>query len=282
MRKIIFNIAILLLIFISSCNKEEPIPAYIRINQINFITDYATKGSSSNKIVDAWVYVDGKSVGTFELPVTFPVLAEGTKDIIVYPGIKENGISVTRIQYPFYNIFEQKQSLVPAEITVLNPVTDYVPSADFAWIEDFEGSGISLCDTMGSDTTMKLITDKNIVFERNGCGGVFLSGNNIFYQGITCNKYVLSVPCRAFLELDYKCNKFFAVGIVAYSSSNILGQVSSGIINAKETWNKIYMNLSNEINLFPNATSFAIYFAMLNTDTSTPAYLYLDNIKLIH
>src|SRR3989337_3990814 len=90
-----------------ACNKEEPIPSYIHIDAINLSTNYTIEGSSSNKILNAWIYIDDQSVGAFELPCTVPVLAVGSHEIKIQAGIKENGIDATRIYYPFYEIVKQ-------------------------------------------------------------------------------------------------------------------------------------------------------------------------------
>jgi len=46
------------LLLLYSCNKEEPIPAYIHIDKIDLKTNYSIQGSNSHKIIDAWIYVD--------------------------------------------------------------------------------------------------------------------------------------------------------------------------------------------------------------------------------
>jgi len=52
-------------------NPAEPIPSYIHIDKIDLTTDYSSQGTSSNKITDAWIYVDNELIGAFEMPVTF-------------------------------------------------------------------------------------------------------------------------------------------------------------------------------------------------------------------
>src|SRR3954471_3898254 len=86
------------LLAFSGCNKEEPIPVYVHIEKISLVANpdgfvnsvTGDEGSLSSKISDAWVYVDEQLVGCFELPVTFPVLAEGTHTVKIRAGIKVN------------------------------------------------------------------------------------------------------------------------------------------------------------------------------------------------
>jgi len=276
----------LFFILFISCNKEEPIPAYIHIDNIQLTTATdGSQGSSSHKIMDAWIYVDDQLVGTFEMPATFPVVTtEGTHTIKIFAGIKENGISETRIPYPFYTIFQQDVYLKLGEKTTLSPSTTYYSGTDFTWMQDFEGSSTGLGDSINTDTAMQIITDPNIVFEKTGCGEVFLTGNKTAYNGSTINKFVLPTGASAvFLELNYNCNTDFNVGIIAYASNgSLLGQDISLSLRPTDGWNKVYVNLSTEISAYSTAKDFGIFFSMLKNPDLSTSYFYLDNVKLVN
>src|SRR5688500_13907587 len=95
------------LLLISGCKKTvnpEEIPSYLYIDKINLQT-LAGEGTSKQDITDAWVYVQGQAIGVFELPARIPVLAEGNPEVWVYAGIKKDGISSTRVKYPFFKPF---------------------------------------------------------------------------------------------------------------------------------------------------------------------------------
>jgi hypothetical protein len=272
-----------ILILFASCNKEERIPAYIHIDKIALITAYANVGSNSNKIVDAWIYIDGQLAGTYELPCTIPVLYEGSHSVMVLPGIKENGISETRIPYPFYDKYEETVTFVPGQITTISPTTVYSQGADFSWLEDFEGSH-GICDNVGTpDTIMSIIHPPEDVFEMSGSGAVVLAAGHTSYFGITCNKYVLpQAGAPVFLELNYKCNTDLNVGIVGYSGTTIDVQSISLTLRPTSGWNKVYINLTTEVTNATNSTQFAIFFSMLKNPDLTTSYFYLDNVKLIN
>lgn len=267
------------------CNKEEAIPAYVHIDTITFSTTYSSQGSSSHKILDAWVYIDDQLVGAFELPCTFPVLfPEGNHQIKILPGIKENGISETRIPYPFYERYEQTINLIPGEVTQVNPSTVYIQSASFTWMEDFEGAVPSICDSLNSDTVIQKIVTPADVFELTGSGGIFLSGADKKYLGTSCNTYTLpKAGAAVFLELNYKCNTDFNVGLRGYNSNNTIDiQTISLILRATNGWNKTYINLTKDIAGTSNSTKFAIFFSMVKNDIAATSYIYLDNVKLIN
>ena len=69
----------------SSCeiyNPAEPIPAYIHIDKITLAKNYSgfpnsstgDEGSLSNKITDAWVYIDEQLIGCFVSSILIPLL----------------------------------------------------------------------------------------------------------------------------------------------------------------------------------------------------------------
>lgn len=267
-----------------SCNKEEPIPSYIRIDNIYLTTNYSVQGSNSSKILDAWIYVDDQLIGGFEMPCTVPVLAEGSHEIKIRAGIKENGIAETRIYYPFYEIITQTVTLTRGQITTLNPTTTYSQFADFTWLEDFTSASPSICDTVNSDTVIKQTTVPSEVFEGTGSGVVVLGSGTTGYIGVSCNKYALPKDgSPVFLEMNYNCNTEFSVGIVGYTSNNTLDvQWTSLTLNPTSGWNKVYVNLTNSIAVGTNSTKFGIFFSMAKDANLSTSYFYLDNVKLVN
>src|SRR6266481_1051492 len=87
---------------VASCNiinPAEPIPSYLQVDNITLHTDLSTQGSSSSKISDVWVTVDGLVQGIYELPAKFPLLFDGSHRVQLKGGIILNGISDTRAPY---------------------------------------------------------------------------------------------------------------------------------------------------------------------------------------
>ena len=275
----------LLVFFFEACKKlnpEEPIPAYIHIEKITLKTDYQKQGTNAAKISDAWVYIDEQLIGCFELPVTFPVLYEGTHQIKVRAGIKVNGIAATRSPYPFYEIFVQKAELKKNERLTLQPVVSYTSFAKFNFMENFDGVGIMLAPgPAGTADTMKQTFDKKMVFEGNGSGITRLKPNQATFQCISNTSYVLpSGGAPVFLEFNYKCNHSFIAGIYAHTNTNTTVVPVLGI-NPSENWNKMYVYLTPSVSGATNATDFNIYFSMLN-DNSENLELLIDNLKLVY
>ena len=282
-----FLVLAIFLLALSSCeliNPDEGIPSYIQIDTITLSTDYAAEGSASHKITDAWVYVDDELVGAYELPATIPVLNSGSHKITINAGIKMNGIAATRIPYPFYESYEVTTDLFPDSAISLEPNVNYYSSTTFAWKEDFESPGYTLEITSISDTILNRVSGTADVFEGNS-SGLFsmLNPPHILFECKTINEYALPKGgTPVFLELNYKCNNTFRIGIFA-NEAGLSTQVPQTIlINKSENWNKIYVNLTNEVSLFVNAINYNIYFGVIPDEGNPEPIVYVDNIKLIY
>jgi hypothetical protein len=278
----------------TSCNlynPAEPVPAYIHIQKISVTTDASVEGSNSSKITDAWVYIDGKLVGIYELPATFPVIAEGSHQLLIKAGIKVNGISATRAPYPFYDSYKQTITLTAGTTSHIQPVVQYVSGIDWSgpniWMENFEDNdGIKLMESpTGSDTNMVRFTSAAAhpdVFEGIGSGIVHVSAAYPKFENINDLPVVLPRgDSPVFLELDYKCNYDFVVGIFAHDNSGS-NQYKVINVNASPNWNKIYIYMSPTVSAATNAVDYNVFVGMLNTSGSNGLYLALDNIKLVH
>ncbi|MBN8703901.1 MAG: hypothetical protein J0M08_12610 [Bacteroidetes bacterium] len=262
----------------SKLNKDEPIPCYIRINTINLLTNYPSQGSSTNKFTDAWVYVDDKIIGIFELPVVFPVIAtEGIHEIKIRAGIKNNGVNNTRVVYPVCDYYTTNTYLFTDSVIVLNPTVTYFPTTTFKWLEDFEGASLSFTKAASSDTIIKAGTSE--VFEGLKSGLVELGANDNYFEAISNQSYSLPASGRpVYLEFNYHATQSFEVGVYVNNASI---QASAIVLNPTESWNKMYLHLTPIISSSNYTGPFKIYFK-INKSTSDGAKLLLDNIKLVH
>ena len=119
---------IILLVFNFSCqiiDRPEKAPSFIQIDDFQFSISNNNQGTSSEKITDAWIYLNGNLEGAYELPATIPLHYEGIQELSIYPGIKRNGISADRKKYPFYTQFDTTINLIPDSILLLQPTTKY-------------------------------------------------------------------------------------------------------------------------------------------------------------
>ncbi len=277
-----------LVVMLPSCeviNPDEGIPSYIQIDTITLSTNYAEEGTASHKITDVWVYVDDQPIGTYELPATIPVLQSGSHKITINAGIKMNGIAATRIKYPFFEPYEITTELFSDSIITLQPDVHYSSFTTFAWLEDFESVGYTMEITSASDSTLNRVSNNPDVFEGTS-SGLFVLRNppHDLFECKTINEYTLVKQGKAvFLELNYKCNNHFSIGIFENEFGGVSNQVPQTIqINPSENWNKIYVNLTNEVNLFANAINYNIYFGVLPDEGNPQPEVYIDNVKLVY
>lgn len=283
----------------SSCNRFEgsqEIPSYIYVDKFLLTTNYAIEGSASHNITDVWVYVDDDLRGCYELPATVPLLDRGKHKISLYPGIKLNGISKTRVVYPFYKPYIVEDfELEEKRVDTLHPSVTYY-SADegstitFRYIEDFERT-VSLENDEESDTTI-------IRTERDDAGNWNDAFNNSHYSGYvwlgetpegdTIDYFCLlseeykDLPNQGnnvMLEIDYKCDEVFQVGL-QYKISGVVKYPLYNV-NPSQTWNKIYLNLGPRITELQEAEWFKFYITG-STAPGSESEFYFDNIKLIY
>ena len=272
-------------LLISCDTKQEPIPAYIHIDKFT-LTTQTGEGTNSQKISDAWVYIDEKLIGAFELPVTFPVLYEGEHQLRIRAGIKVNGIAATRAPYPFYTHHVSLINLKAGEKLTINPSISYVNGTHFSFMENFDNVGILFANSpSGTDTSVQQIfsTSNPNVFEGAGSGIVYLTNTKTFFEAVSNTSYALpkgSAP--VFLEMNYKCNKEFVVGMFIHSFGNTQ-KIAVLTLNPSETWNKSYLYLTPVISAGGNnATDYNMFFGMINNIGSDSLSLLLDNVKLVY
>lgn len=283
-------VALFLFLALVSCNKfegDQTVPAYIRIDTISVNTDYFSQGSNTHRITDAWVYVNDQLIGAFELPATIPVLARGRQKLEIRPGIKLNGIGGTRVPYPFYQPYiVTDYNFIEDSIRSILPVTSYYNTITFAWLEDFEGSSISIEKTSQSDTSIYQTSPINnpeaYLSDFSSYSGIVnLTTEKNSFKLSSFNAFILpGLGSPVMLEVDYKCTQSFGVGMFAEISGTIV-DIPLIVVNKSEKWNKIYINLGPNVSTYTSASNFKIYFESSMTGEDDAQY-YFDNIKLIY
>jgi hypothetical protein len=284
---------LIFIVFLNSgCYKfegDQTIPAYIRIDTVLINSYYPEEGSNSSNITDVWIYVNDNIEGIYELPAVIPVLANGTQKLDIRPGIKINGISSTRVPYPFYKpLLYENFNFVPDSVTNLkNQVTTYFPDLTFAWMEDFESSSISLEESPASDTIIQKTEPKNnpeaYLSENSRYSGVvYLTDERPIYSAATYSSYPMPKQgSPVVLEIDYKTNNYLNTGLLIRETSGYK-KVPLVILNHSAEWNKIYINLGPNLSLHPQASEYRIYFEAGLDHGKTSSTIYLDNLKVIH
>jgi hypothetical protein len=284
MRLLSFIIAALGLMMWGSCNiinPEEKTPTYVRVDSFRFLPqNYSLYGTSSHKITSVWAYFNNQLIGSFDLPATFPVIADKPGQLLLYPGIDFNGLKDLESTYPFYTFDSLTLNPQPGQVITPDAKTGYTTSAKMVWREDFElGNSFS---KFNGDTGLVKTTDPANVFEGSGAGYILLKNANGISENISSNNPAFQATAgqNIFLELNYKCSIPFQVGLEAdYTNGNISTEYIGGV-NAKDTWNKIYINLNDFVNAHSGANYHVIIRASLDNGVSS-GWVLVDNLKVI-
>jgi hypothetical protein len=274
------------MLVIVSCKEDlsDGIPAYIRIDNITVIdtTDNRsiTDTNSYRNIIDAWVRINGIKKGVYELPANFPVLNNGDVEVKIFAGIKGNGINTQRISYPFYYSNTINTTLMPDSVTIINPIVSVKENIS-GQFDDFENSVSFSYDSC--------------CFQRltNGPYGYYGSltlsdSDSISITEISYKDYPLrfdNVPQNGsptYMELDYKCNTSFVVGVYINFPNSLPLEKGLLWVNPKEDWNKIYIDLTQTVSEAIGAETFSVFIKMQRDSNLDESKLDFDNIRIIH
>jgi len=273
------------LIVLTSCEKfkgDQEVPGYLSIDSITVTTDYALQGSASHNVTDAWVYVDGELIGTFEMPAKFPVLQNGVHKVTIMPGIKKNGIASTRAVYDFYAPITFNKKFGIDSVTRLNTLrTTYAPNSNFLWKEDFEGTAIKL-DTTNRSTVPVKLTPEGSPLTIEGLHSAMMITDSVhdFAEAESHDAFVIPLS-PVYLELNYNINTVITVGVILTGPYVF---VQSPVVNLNITNNKskkIYIDLSPALNSVVGSDHFRVYFNGFKDKSLKQGVIILDNIKVV-
>ena len=86
---------------------------------------------------------------------------------------------------------------------------------------------------------------------------------------------------NVYLELDYRCNTRFLVGIFANFTIFSITERYNGLY-PKDDWNKIYIDLTSSVSESVGAESFKIFFGMKRDFSIDENIVDLDNIRIVY
>lgn len=275
-------------LFFQACdfiNPEEDVPAWVTINQINMSGKYGV-GQKPVKITDAWVFVDDKLLGAFELPAKFPVLSAGEHQIAIQGGIEINGIASTRSYYPFYETHRQTINLEEGkEFTALDTVSvSYMSIARFMFSETFDSTVLQLDKISTSDTNIIRTNDEAIRYRDDGVysGIVNLDDINSSFEIVNTNNIRYDgYEIPVFLEMNYNAEIEFSVGLYVMVSSSSSVRYEHIKIKPTSEWNKIYINFTPKLNEYYAPVYFKIFISGTKGSNTGNAKLLFDNIRLV-
>jgi len=275
-------------LFTASCNfinPDEKEPAYIYIDQFSFSTDPG-EGTENQKFTEIWAYANDQVVGVYDVPAMIPIVHEGNTNLSFFAGIKNFGLSDSRIIYPFVKGYRLTKNLKPLQIDTIRPSFAYFDDLSINQ-KDWDLTTPSIIGLSSNQGELLIEDDPTKVFEGNRCGYFRLpsGGTNLSFKDD--ENLDLESGVITFLELNYSCNSKFAVGLSVREGSidrrsliSIINPTTSS--TSSPQWNKIYIDLGLVIRDNPSASFFEVYFESVPDTPGNAIDLYLDNMKIIH
>lgn len=273
------------LLFLLSCSKKNPDPTWIKINEWNLISNKTNKeGELSHNFSNAYIEIDDKTIGFFELPIQLPLLETGKHTIKIFPVVLNNGISASKTIYPFCVPYKLDIELNQNKTLTINPQTSYYTDCTF-WIEDFEDAGIKLKSESGFEDLFSMDNNQKYLKYGNNYGKILVTKENPIWQGKTNTNSSLPAGKNIYLELDYLNTENLLTGVFIsnYSGMSYNPNVT---LNAQDKanlrWKKVYIDLRQMISYSINGSIFEQYFNVINSSNIDTNFVLLDNIKLIY
>lgn len=272
------------------CVQNNPDPAWLEVTEWTLESNAINvnnEGELTHNFSDAWVYIDNKLIGVFEIPFKIPVLVSGESEITLYPTIKDNGISATKRIYPFVDPYIITANLVQNQTLTINPVTQYKNNIQInLW--DFEDPNNDLEEGGNSSVTSFVDNDPAIIGANNGSGYLTANFTDLEPQWQATNAggpvVLPKQGSEVYLEIDYHNTIGLITGVVAIEPGAATGNVNV-ILNPQDPnevkWKKIYIDLSTIVSGYPSATGYYMSYDAILPDSLSSAQINLDNIKLI-
>ncbi|MCU0319369.1 MAG: hypothetical protein MUE88_04760 [Flavobacteriales bacterium] len=271
-------------VLLVGCTKTEDVPSYLEIPVFGMTTEPA-QGASSSKITEAWVTVDGKFTGVWELPARLPALTNGDVAIEVVPAIRRNGVFEDRLRYPFYTTWIGTATLAPNTTTTISPTTAYRSNMNF-WLEPFDAAG-TLLSTVNAEDTLVIFrqeTHPELLRDGSPIGGVKLTTANPTARLITDQNFGLASG-PVFLEMDYSTDVELEIGLLYQQGGFNSGEAYVTLVpttsdGTTPVWNKAYIDISFVFNI-SSVTDRDIYFNLELPASKANGLVLLDNLKIV-
>jgi len=280
-------------VLLFSCKgKNEIIPAYIQIDSVS-ISATGLQGNNIHEINAVQLYVDGESLGVFELPAKVPALFSGKHQIALIAMTFINASKSQRAVYKPFLIADTTATLVAGKVTTFNnAVFKFRPSTAFLWTEDFEDGNSSLVSAHAEPLDSQII--RTVPYSLNGRFEGNTKALEITLKGADSVKYMDAISFNAFsglsvnstdfnLEFDIKSPVAIQIAIDRIDGPAHTYVPFLLIYPTANEWKRYYLNLVPEIYGQPASNSYKIYFTVLKPASyKNDVKVYLDNIRFCY
>jgi len=283
MQKSLFPVLLAVVAFYS-CNltrSAQPEPTYIHIDSFSF-SPSSVSGVTTHEITSVWAYYNNNPIGTFDLPATIPVIANGSGVLELSPGITIDGLNALTGAYPFYQIDTFSFTAQPGKIINHEAHTQFYDDVVIKTIADFTISNeFYLWKQGGQVPITRPLVDSETEGGNNGqLGSIYITAAGD--SSVDSSALAFPIPSgSAFIELDYTCDMSFSIGLQA----NIVGGISAspfyfvGVFPSGQ-WQKMYVNVADFAAQY-KAESYNLYIKAVLPPGQAAGRVLLDNIQLV-
>ncbi len=291
MRKCFYYLFLFVASILLGCNKNsgtEGIPSYVKVEKIHLLDNpnpNTEEGSLSEDINDVWVRTSNQDVGGFEMPALIPILEEGETNLRMSAGIFMNGISTTRVAYPFYEPFDTVVNLVAGEVISVSPKVKYKDNIELLINETFDFTNTTFTKSSLSAAEYTQTFDEDESFEGAGSVKIVLNKDekNLRIEGV--EDYDLPIDGRdMFIELNYKTDVNILLSGFFTDDNGLVVEMGMVGVRPTDEWKKVYVNFTSVMFDNPNIVSFKpiISAAMPDDYAGDEAVVMFDNYKFIY
>lgn len=294
-RRHIAILTMLAAVLATGCTDKEAVvvPSFVSVDAIKLVmpTEDALSTDSGFYVSDIVAarlvaHYPGRTtldtIGLFELPLTAPVLYDGTVDYIeIFPTVEQSGSSKALIPYTFYKSIRIDGAELHREdtLTLGTLTTTFDPVVEALMFEPFE-------PTEGS-----LLFDSVMTWEPHaagdactgeGYGRIHVTSDQSSRNCAIKRDFTVADKTKAlYLELDTRSDMSFEVYMHSrYTGGGAIDRQPVMVVRASEQWEHLYINLGRTWYYFNYYPDFTLSISALNVD-GKEGDLRLDNVKLI-
>ena len=148
----------------------------IEVSEFSLSTS-AAQGTAQHGVEEVWVYGESEKLGVYPLPAQVALPPNVSQTLLLWPGIKANGVSATRREYRLYQPVEVILDGNPETLEVVDFASSYADNAVIQLAENFDNTN-RFSNTTGGNAEVVRITEGSQVFEGNGSGYIHLDAEH--------------------------------------------------------------------------------------------------------
>jgi hypothetical protein len=275
-------------LFLTACelfDKDSFTPAFIEVDKASLLTDL-NQGDGVLRVEEIYLYKNEKLLGVFPIPGKIPIIVEGgTEDVELFitAAVRVDGQATTVQEYAFFDPIVKNIKLSEGQTVSVPLEFKYKNDTKFDFVDDFEiGNKFSTnIDTFSAFDLVETDIDKN-TGSKSGLMTTSLKANTMEVTQFAFFDNKNNAQGRVFLEFDYKNEDNLSVGTLLLKSNTIMKEFKIQLQPSK-TWNRVYIDLTNEISNQEVIGYKVVLHAQFNSGSGKMENQnFIDNVKLVH